>query len=70
MRSFTQYDNLDEVFTYLFAILPEPGTDRIASVSKYVMVSNQQIEVKAIKKKQNSGFGWNLEVTIGQKINP
>ncbi|HEX8376979.1 MAG TPA: hypothetical protein VF602_04120 [Pedobacter sp.] len=67
MRGFTQYDNLDEVFNYLFEVLPEPGADRIASVSKYAMVSNQRIEIKAIKSKLNTGFSWNLEVTIDQK---
>jgi hypothetical protein len=64
MPGFTHYDTLDEVFSYLTKILPQPGMDRIASVSKYAVVRNQKIEIKAIKNKLNSGAQWNFEVTI------
>ncbi len=64
MHSFTHYNDLDEVFNYLFEILPESCADRIASVSKYAMVRNQKIIIKAIKNKLSTGFAWNFEVTI------
>ncbi len=64
MSPIKHYNTLDDVLSYFLSLLPEAKPDRIASISKYARINNEEIKVQAVKRKDASGFTWNLEITV------
>ena len=64
MLSLINYKDLEEMLQYFLELLPEPASSRIASVSKYARVNDEDIIMKAIKKEASAGFTWNFEITV------
>jgi len=64
MPQIKHYNTLDDVLSFFLTILSEAKPDRVASISKYARVNNEEIKVQAIKRKDASGFTWNLEITV------
>jgi hypothetical protein len=64
MQQIQHYNTLDDVLGHFLTILPEAKPDRIASISKYARINNKDIKLQAIKRKDASGFTWNLEIAV------
>ena len=63
-----KYKNLEEVLSYFINFLPEPKRDGIASISKYAKVNDEDVTVRAVKRRVCTGFTWSFEVTVGASI--
>ena len=60
----TNYTSLEEAINYFMTLLPELNSNRIASISKYARVDNEEIRIQARKSISWSGISWSLEIAL------